>query len=143
MDDEGNTFFDAPTTEEAARSKPSTTTTATTAAAAAVPYDDGGEPDFEGWLKAQASAKSGKPLPKGLAPKGTGAGAGAGAKPGQQGAGVGKPSVVRGTTTGSIGQGVGAKKLAGTGPKMEKLEKVIDTKPKVKEEEDDWGDAWD
>lgn len=35
-------------------------------------YDDGGEPDFEGWLNAQATAKqqSKKPLPKGLAPKG-------------------------------------------------------------------------
>lgn len=34
-------------------------------------YDDGGEPDFEGWLNAQAQAKqvSKKPLPKGLAKK--------------------------------------------------------------------------
>ena len=139
MDDEGNTFFDAPTTEDAAKSKRSSATTTTTAHTA-VPYDDGGEPDFEGWLKAQASAKSGKPLPKGLAPR-SGAGASAKAKAGQQGAGVGKPSVVRGTTTGSIGQGVGANKLAGVGHKT--VEKVIDTKPKVKEEEDDWGDAWD
>ena len=40
-----------------------------------VPYDDGGEPDFEGWLNAQAAAKqqSKKPLPKGLAPKKTAA----------------------------------------------------------------------
>ena len=143
MDDEGNTFFDAPTTEEAAKSKRSSTTpTTTTIANTAVPYDDGGEPDFEGWLKAQASAKSGKPLPKGLAPRsGAGASASASAKAGQKGAGVGKPSVVRGTTTGSIDQGVGAKKLAGVGHKT--VEKVIDTKPKVKEEEDDWGDAWD
>ena len=44
-------------------SKPSTASSAT--------YDDGGEPDFEGWLNAQAAAKqqSKKPLPKGLAPK--------------------------------------------------------------------------
>ncbi|WPH00751.1 Hypothetical protein R9X50_00358100 [Acrodontium crateriforme] len=36
-----------------------------------VSYDDGGEPDFEGWLNAQAQGKtqSKKPLPKGLAKK--------------------------------------------------------------------------
>ncbi|OJJ49608.1 hypothetical protein ASPZODRAFT_128093 [Penicilliopsis zonata CBS 506.65] len=31
-----------------------------------VPYDDGGEPDFAGWLAAQSKAKAKKPLPKGL-----------------------------------------------------------------------------
>ncbi|KAF2721453.1 ARM repeat-containing protein [Polychaeton citri CBS 116435] len=37
---------------------------------ASVQYDDGGEPDFEGWLNAQAKSKSSsKPLPKGLAKK--------------------------------------------------------------------------
>ncbi|TKA49250.1 hypothetical protein B0A54_01327 [Friedmanniomyces endolithicus] len=43
-------------------SKPSTASNSTT-------YDDGGEPDFEGWLNAQAAAKlaSKRPLPKGLA----------------------------------------------------------------------------
>ncbi|KAL4877153.1 armadillo-type protein, partial [Aspergillus karnatakaensis] len=45
------------------------TTTTTSAApskpkAAPVPYDDGGEPDFAGWLAAQSKSK--KPLPKGL-----------------------------------------------------------------------------
>ncbi|KAL4888450.1 armadillo-type protein [Aspergillus ambiguus] len=47
----------------------STATASSTSAAAAqkstpVPYDDGGEPDFAGWLAAQSKAK--KPLPKGL-----------------------------------------------------------------------------
>ncbi|EMC97562.1 hypothetical protein BAUCODRAFT_33274 [Baudoinia panamericana UAMH 10762] len=44
-------------------SKPSIASSAT--------YDDGGEPDFEGWLNAQATAKqqSKRPLPKGLATK--------------------------------------------------------------------------
>ncbi|KAJ5802425.1 uncharacterized protein N7503_004875 [Penicillium pulvis] len=32
----------------------------------AVPYDDGGEPDFAGWLAAKSQAKTKKPLPKGL-----------------------------------------------------------------------------
>ncbi|RJE19750.1 SCY1 protein kinase [Aspergillus sclerotialis] len=31
-----------------------------------VPFDDGGEPDFAGWLAAQSMAKAKKPLPKGL-----------------------------------------------------------------------------
>lgn len=31
-----------------------------------VPFDDGGEPDFAGWLAAQSKAKAKKPLPKGL-----------------------------------------------------------------------------
>lgn len=120
MDNDGNTFFDAPTTEN---------TTRKTAAAqpAAAAFDDGGEPDFEGWLKAQAMAKkggAGKGLPKGLAPKSTGASS--------------KPNLTRGTTTGSVGQGQGTKKLAESGGKVGK---VIDTKPR--EEEDDWGDAWD
>lgn len=41
------------------------------ASAPAVAYDDQGEPDFEGWLNAQAQAKKkpNKPLPKGLAKK--------------------------------------------------------------------------
>lgn len=47
-------------------SKPSTSST---------PFDDGGEPDFEGWLNAQAQAKTApkKSLPKGLAKKSTSA----------------------------------------------------------------------
>ena len=38
----------------------------TTSKPSPVPYDDGGEPDFAGWLAAQSMAKSKKPLPKGL-----------------------------------------------------------------------------
>ncbi|KAJ5684702.1 uncharacterized protein N7477_001047 [Penicillium maclennaniae] len=34
--------------------------------APAVPYDDGGEPDFAGWLAAKSSTKAKNPLPKGL-----------------------------------------------------------------------------
>lgn len=89
--------------------------------APAISFDDGGEPDFEGWLKAQAQAKSKISLPKGLA----------------------KPAAIaRTTTTGSVGSGVGPKKLASAiaKPKVP-LAKTISTKPK--ETEDDWGDAWD
>ena len=89
-----------------------------------VSFDDGGEPDFEGWLNAQAQAKSKAPLPKGLA----------------------KPSApARTTTTGSVGSGAGAKKLASTiaKPKPPPATKTINTKPKEAAADDDWGDAWD
>lgn len=101
-------FFDA-----SSESKP--------APAPAISFDDGGEPDFEGWLKAQAQAKSKLSLPKGLA----------------------KPAAVtRTTTTESVGSGAGPKKLASTVAKPKApAAKTISTKPK--ETEDDWGDAWD
>lgn len=64
MDDDG--FVDAPST--------SASTTKKQATASATPFDEG-EPDFEGWLAAQAQKKSvsSKPLPKGLAKSGTAA----------------------------------------------------------------------
>ena len=94
-----------------------------------ISFDDGGEPDFEGWLKAQAQAKSKAPLPKGLA------------KPSAN-VGNGRQAVTRTTTTGSVGAGAGAKKLAGTVAKPKSATtKAIDTKPK--QADDDWGDAWD
>lgn len=51
--------FNAPST-----TAPASTTTSSKPKASPVPYDDGGEPDFAGWLAAQSKAK--KPLPKGL-----------------------------------------------------------------------------
>ena len=112
-----DTSFAAPTTE--AKSNP----------APPISFDDGGEPDFEGWLKAQAQAKSKTPLPKGLA------------KPSAN-VGNGRQAVTRTTTTGSVGAGAGAKKLAGTVAKSKSATtKAIDTKPK--QADDDWGDAWD
>lgn len=114
-------FFDAPS--EAASTKTSTPAPA---------FDDGGEPDFTGWLNAQAQAKGKKPLPKGL----TKASASTAERPGVAG---------RTTTTGSVGAGAGARKLAGTSVKPKVLAaKKIDTKPKDEGGEDDgWGDAWD
>ena len=106
-----------------------------------VSFDDGGEPDFEGWLNAQAKAKSKAPLPKGLAKsasKPTGVGAGSAAANGRM-------PVTRTTTTGGVGSGAGVKKVASTVVKPNVVvpkPKVIDTKPK-EVVEDDWGDAWD
>ena len=104
-------FFDAPSESMSATAHP-------------VNFDDGGEPDFEGWLNAQAQAKSKAPLPKGLT----------------------KPSgPARTTVTGSVGSGAGAKKLASTPakPKQPPVTKTISTKPKEAAADDDWGDAWD
>ena len=103
-------FFDAPSEPKPATAPP-------------VNFDDGGEPDFEGWLNAQAQAKSKTALPKGIA----------------------KPSApTRTTTTGSVGSGAGAKKLASTTAKPKPAPaKTISTKPKDTAADDDWGDAWD
>ena len=89
-----------------------------------VQFDDGGEPDFEGWLKAQTQTKSKALLPKGLVKQPT-------------------PTIARITTIGSLGSGAGSKKLASTASKpTSKAVKPISTIPK-EVAEDDWGDAWD
>ena len=94
------------------------------------PFDDGGEPDFAGWLSAQAQAKSRAPLPKGLSKL----------KPPP--VLNGQPALAKGTSTGSVGVGAGPKRVAATKPNVPKA-KVIDTKPKDSAADDDWGDAWD
>lgn len=116
-----DSFFDAPFEQ-----KPATPPDAS--------FDDGGEPDFEGWLQAQVRAKSKAPLPKGLAnplsiqnPPGRPAKASA-----------------RNTTTGVIGSGAAAKKLASTTVRSKvNNSKSISTKPKEGTADDDWGDAWE
>jgi SCY1-like protein 1 len=97
---------------------PAAPTKASTAA-----FDDGGEPDFEGWLNAQAQAKTKakNPLPKGLAKS----------KP--VSAAASKPSVVR-----SASASVTAKVKPVAKPAPSKP-----VKPVAKEEdEEDWGSAW-
>lgn len=91
-------------------SRPSTSTSTA--------YDDGGEPDFEGWLNAQAQAKkqSGKPLPKGLAPKKTTIPA--------------RPAVSKSVSAAQ----------ASTAKAAPKPSKQVETKPAS--DDDDWGDAW-
>lgn len=112
-----DSFFDAPATKPPPTPAPAS-------------FDDGGEPDFEGWLNAQAKAKSKAPLPKGLA------------RPASRTAN-GRLPVTRTTTTGGVGSGAGVKKVASTVVKPNVVvPKIIDTKPK-EVAEDDWGDAWD
>ena len=121
MEDEP--FVDAPSEQKPAPAPPPL-----------VSFDDGSEPDFEGWLNAQAKAKSKAPLPKGLA-KST--------KPAST-ATNGRLPVTRATTTGGVGLGVGVKRVASTATKPNVGKPaVIDTKPKEEAGDDDWGDAWD
>ena len=111
-----DTFFDAPAIPAMPSPAPA--------------FDDGGEPDFAGWLSAQAQAKSKAPLPKGLM------------KPSNPGSS--RPGAPRISTTGSAGLGSGTKKLANTPSKPKPMPaKQINTKPKESSAEDDWGDAWD
>ena len=84
-------------------------------------------------MKAQAQAKPRGPLPKGLS------------KPAASVGNIsnGRQAVTRTTTTGSVGTGIGARKLASTTVAKPKsaTTKAISTKPK--EADDDWGDAWE
>ena len=116
----GEAFFDALTAKVPGVETPTTTTSATSP----TPFDDGGEPDFAGWLSAQAQTKSKNPLPKGLNRLGSGA-------PGTSKVAAAKTSR----------KGIPARpviKESKTAPS-----RVIDTKPKETGEDDGWGDAWD
>ena len=132
VDDDGDNFFDA----SPAASKTSAPTIAS------VPYDDGGEPDFAGWLAAQSTAKQKKVLPKGLAKPSASSGATLDVRP---------PGPARSISAGANSNPLGGRKAvttttsrattSTTAPKVVKKELP---KPKQPEpSEDDWGDAWD
>lgn len=82
--------------------------------AASTSYDDGGEPDFEGWLNAQARAKSSskKPLPKGLTKKSVVP------KP------MKRPAVVK------------------TSSNVKSQRQVETAQTPGEDDDDDWGEAW-
>lgn len=118
-------FFEAPSRSKAEPAIPA----APTPIAA---FDDGGEPDFEGWLKAQMQSKTKlkQALPKGLVKSAT----------------QNKPGApVRNSSTGNSGLGAGAKKLPITTPAKPKVTSstLTSTKPIHGAVDDDWGDAWD
>ncbi|KAK5076208.1 Nuclear aminoacylation-dependent tRNA export pathway component [Lithohypha guttulata] len=125
MDDDDDNFFDAPA---AAKNNTSTITISTT-----TPFDDGGEPDFAGWLAAQNKPKAKPPLPKGLSKAANGTSL------------ASRPAAVR---TQSAGPGVtAAKKAVPVANKrpvaVAAATKKVDLKPKDDEGgDDDWG-AWD
>lgn len=89
----------------------------TSSKAQSTPYDDGGEPDFAGWLAAQSKAKSKKPLPKGLN------------KPTSASSSVTSSRTATSTTA--------AKPKPAAAPA-----KKIDTTPKDNADDDGW-DEWD
>lgn len=105
--DDEDQFFDAGSS--------AAPTSSASPASAAVPYDDGGEPDFAGWLAAQSKAKAKKPLPKGLSKTSSS-----------------KELPVRAAAV--------SRTAASRAPA--KPTKVIDTTPKDEGEDDGWGDAW-
>jgi SCY1-like protein 1 len=110
-------FFDAPSEIN------------TTAPAPALSFDDGGEPDFEGWLKAQAQAKSKLQLPKGLSKQSTSGTGGRSVAASSRSNTVSAPAKQSSITTPAKGGGVTLKS--------------IDTQPKDAGGEDEWGEAWD
>lgn len=123
-EEEGDDVFDAwgamdddeadvdPFTAAVTSPKPSSPAP-TSSKATVAPYDDGGEPDFAGWLAAKSQTKAKNPLPKGLT----------------------KAASTNNVTTRSTANV--AKPRTVVAPKK------IDTKPKNEEIDDDWGDAWD
>lgn len=121
-------FFDMPQEEPDATPQPTIDA-----------FDDGGEPDFEGWLKAQAQAKSKAPLLKGLA-KSSAQNTASSHITANRSAKV----TVRSSTSGTLESRADAKKLASTTvkPKLAAT-KAINTKPEQGAADDDWGDAWD
>ncbi|KAJ5995502.1 hypothetical protein N7481_002479 [Penicillium waksmanii] len=125
IEDEGDDVFDAwgamddddqetdPFTAAVASPNPSSPDPVTSQVPA-VSFDDGGEPDFAGWLAAKNQSKAKKPLPKGL----------------------NKSSSTNSAPTRST--------VAAAKPRVAAPAKKIDTKPKEDVNEDDgWGDAWD
>jgi SCY1-like protein 1 len=122
--DDAAGFFTANDSKPAKSAATTTTKKPTTSSApstaTATPFDDNSEPDFAGWLAAQAEKKKGgsgvggKGLPKGLSKAGGGS---SGAK---------KP-VVAARPKAAAAAAAAAKK------------KKIDLKPKQSEEEDGWG----
>ncbi|KGO38613.1 Armadillo-like helical [Penicillium expansum] len=123
-EEEGDDVFDAwgamdddekdddPFTAAVTSPKPTSPVPSSTKAPA-VPYDDGGEPDFAGWLAAKSQTKAKNPLPKGLT----------------------KAASSNSVTTRST--------LSSAKPRTVVAPKKIDTKPKDEEADDDWGDAWE
>lgn len=124
-----DSFFDAPSESKA---EPAISTAPTPTPTPIAAFDDGGEPDFEGWLKAQmqSKTKSRQALPKGLVKSAT----------------QNKPAApVRISSTGNSGLGAGAKKLPITTAAKPKVTSstLISTKANHGAVDDDWGDAWD
>ena len=123
MDDEEDSFFDAPSNAK---------TTKPPSSNPAAAFDDGGEPDFAGWLAAQNKAKSSRPTPKGLLKT---------TSTNMNGANLAaRPANVRSSSAGpSVAAKTASRASAATVVKKE----VPKPKEPAPGEEDDWGAAWD
>jgi len=117
-------------------SSPASTTTKPTAATT---FDDKGEPDFAGWLSAQAQAKQkGKtPLPKGLTKATVIAAASSSARPGlgAKANSTGHPAPMR--------KVVAASARSKAAPVLVARKVEVEPRKKVEEEDEGWGDAWE
>lgn len=120
MDDNDTSVADAWGAEPSAPASAAPQSTKST-----MPYDDGGEPDFEGWLNAQAAAKqkSNKALPKGLAKKAP-----------VTKAATSKPQA--GTKTNTTAS------TTSKAPVAKKAEPAKKQQEIAEDDDDDWGDAW-
>lgn len=130
-----DTAFDAPLTSTTQHSRTNP-----------IAFDDGGEPDFEGWLKAQAQASRGSGSKTRATKSSTAAAAAASSsRPSTRINGQAKPTTT--TTTSATRSTVQPSR-----PTTTTTKKAIDTKPKDGPGhgndgndggDDDWGDAWD
>lgn len=130
MDDDGDNFFDA-SSATPKKGQPSP-------AAPAAAFDDGGEPDFAGWLAAQSKSKAAKPLPKGLAKPPGASASNLSVRPTgpSRSASAGPPSTASAVKKTTI--------LPSRTPAIKKEAKKEVLKPKEPDvNDDDWGDAWD
>lgn len=119
MDDDGDNFFDAPTTKKAVP------------AVSAIDFDDNGEPDFAGWLAAQNKSKAAKPLPKGLSKAANGSALSA------------RSALNRSLSSGPTAPADKRVVPVITKKPLAPASKKIDLKPKpAVDDEDGWG-AWD
>ena len=128
--EDGASFFDALSAENTSTTATANgKSTSTKPAASPTPFDDGGEPDFAGWLNAQKASKSKPPLPKGL------------------GKSVKSPTITKAGGAGNVNRkAIPARpaevKKSVTSPPP--VTTPIDTKPMEEDDGDggDWG-AWD
>jgi SCY1-like protein 1 len=127
-DMEEEIFFDAP-----AEKHPASSPTPTNVVSAKANFDDGGEPDFAGWLNAQAQAKAKTHLPKGLSRSS----AASTVLPG-----AGSRSTVSSNTSNTAST---KKIVAKPKPTPTTTKKPVDTKPNDQSwtDDDGWGDGWE
>lgn len=115
IDGEGDSFFDAPSTKKQ-----------TPATGQAVAFNDGGEPDFAGWLAAQSQtrAKTKNPLPKGSSKPAVGVTSKL----------ANRPQTERSASTSAIVK---------TAQVSKPVSKPVAKPKQPAPTEDDWGDAWE